>query len=221
MTKSHILDRDARRWFEKAQIQHRRWEFGRDTLYKMCAATRHDDINATMSKLWLIGRSHSAALERSHTPSETYATTYEKTARRMAARGKLDQLLDNVTRAGRSSRACSIAQLQAARDIVEYLTDLFFGTTGQRKISLASKYLHFHQSAIPIFDSISAAVLRQLVPKRDIAETHRPLITTTYGLHLARFGHTFDTLIASGYTPTTRTLDNLLLYLGTRRSEMI
>jgi hypothetical protein len=57
---------EAHRHWPGARSQARRWERGRRALYDLCHRSSHDDLDLTISKLWLIGRSHAAALERTH-----------------------------------------------------------------------------------------------------------------------------------------------------------
>lgn len=42
-----------------------RWEFGNNILYKMCEKNPlHNDADVLIGKIWLIGRSYAAAIER-------------------------------------------------------------------------------------------------------------------------------------------------------------
>ena len=42
-----------------------RWEYGNSVLYRMCKEQpEHKDIDVIVGKIWLIGRSYAAAIER-------------------------------------------------------------------------------------------------------------------------------------------------------------
>jgi hypothetical protein len=198
---------EARRWWERSQQYQSRFSHGRNALYRMCEGTTHDDLPSTISKLWLIGRSHAATLERTHRPSGT--DVYLDTARRMAARGHLDSLLAKVPD---SVESYSLDDLTAIHDAVSYLAGIFAITSKQFKLSLATKYLHFHRPTIPILDRYSEWTLFTLVPRVKSLQADGTLKGSRYGKHLLRFSWLFREMREHDYPVSARAIDNFLLY---------
>jgi hypothetical protein len=90
---------------------------------------------------------------------------------------------------------------------VSVVTGILLELTEQEKISLASKYLHYHLPVIPIYDSISNAAFRNLAPPVTRG-------TGVYQGHLQRFKHVFVSLTAVGeFEPVNaRTIDDFVLW---------
>ncbi len=203
---------EARKAYEISQEQ---WPFdcGMDALYAMCRSTpEHTDIKKTVSKLWLIGRSYAAALER-RSDVEKYADDpYHPTAQKLKDRGFVDVILNDVRRA----KPYTETHLDLVAELVARLTRVFEETTGLRKVSLATKYLHFHEPTIPIFDNINSTVLRRFVRKEDVHEDLLRLWNSGEGYerHLARFVTTMWRLQEEGFDTDAKKLDAFLLHIG-------
>ena len=160
------------------------WKAGRESLYALCRKSTHADVEATASKLWLIGRSHAAALERMPDRAGGYGKLYWNTARAM------DWLDEDLAKLRALRRSYDVPHLLAMARLVERLADTFRARTKLWKISLASKYLHFHDDAIPIYDQLSVLALRRLVPRHEFSELRRELTedkSTAYRTHLAAY----------------------------------
>ncbi len=140
-----------------------RWQYGNEILYRMCREDpKHDDPDVIVAKIWLIGRTYAAAIER------------RKNAEGFAG----DFYYDVVAPAIRTISGDLDSRLAAINDIEipdENATDLviethhllmkaFYEITGLEKRSLAAKYLHFHApAAFYIYDSIANRRSRMLV----------------------------------------------------------
>lgn len=154
---AYNLEKHAGKYWKAAQDYHRRYELGRNALYALCASARHDNSEATVSKLWLVGRSHSAALERTHVPhADRKKEPYWKAAEALR-KLRLDDHLDAVRDRG---NAYDDAHVEIITECVASVTNVLAGVMGQSKLSLATKYLHFHAPAVPIFDSVSTRCTR-------------------------------------------------------------
>lgn len=200
---AHNLEKHARKYWDKAQEYHRRYALGRNALYALCGSARHDDPEATVSKLWLVGRSHSAALERTHVPqAERKKEPYWRAAEALR-KLRVDEKLDAVRKRGESYDDAHVEAIDAC---VASVTDALSHVMGQRKLSLATKYLHFHAPALPIFDSVSQAVYKSFIDQRGGGEGK-------YGTHVRRFVRVRDALNELGHAPATaRAIDNFAMY---------
>jgi hypothetical protein len=196
------------RSFDRAQEYCEVWMPGREALARLCRERpSHSDVAATISKLWLIGRSHAAALERRPRGNrDEDEDIYRLVAKDMARKSVV---LDNGLRKLRRRRDLYAAEgLLEIHGLVNILAQLFERSTGVFKISLASKYLHYHDTRIPILDTLAEGALRDLVPKR----TASIVVKTRYGAHLARFARAHDILKRKRFKVDARRLDNFLMW---------
>src|SRR4030042_2454943 len=120
------------------------WDLGNEVLYTLCRNhPRHDRPDAIIAKIWLIGRSYAAAIERrknangKDTSDDFYKTTVVRKIKKSRLDDWLGSLPKNVTHAW--------AEVGLAVTVHKRLMDLFSDMTGLDKRSLASKYLHFHR----------------------------------------------------------------------------
>jgi hypothetical protein len=148
------------------------WDFGNEVLYDLCNKNpNHDCEDKIIAKVWLIGRSYAAALERKRNMSTEPKSDdfYVKTvAPKMKASG-LDEWIATIP----DGIILSQCQLGLAVKVHWQLTNLFKEIIGNdiSKRSLASKYLHFHRpKAFFIFDKRATEAIKQITPSRGIPE---------------------------------------------------
>lgn len=142
------------------------WHFGNSVLYEMCSSQPlHTDPDVIVGKLWLIGRSYAAAIERRKTgdANDSEAFYYNVVAPKLQEIGQeLDQRIAQLNQFSKPTED----NLDLILNTHKFLTDAFNEITGLEKRSLASKYLHFHcPKMFYIYDSRSAAAIRKYVPK--------------------------------------------------------
>jgi hypothetical protein len=135
------------------------WDLGNQVLYDLCSNhPLHKSRQEIIAKVWLIGRSYSAALERRKNKSEDSLGDlfYEDIAAPEIQKQEIDcwiEPLDGNTK---------------PEEIVEThfkLTQIFYDITKLEKRSLASKYLHFHRPDLFfIYDSRAVNATRQITP---------------------------------------------------------
>jgi len=141
-----------------------RWDLGNEVLYRLCEQhphhTKEDEI---LAKIWLVGRSYSAAIERRRESREIGGEAfYTSVVGPKMRRAKIDNWLAPLLRYSRPT----IENCVELIDTHKRLTDLFRDITGLEKRSLASKYLHFHfRNLFYIYDSRAAQSLATLAPR--------------------------------------------------------
>lgn len=194
--------------------------WGNDVLYRMCRdAPKHTSIDVVASKLWLIGRSYAAAIERG--AEKDYHM--ERMAWLMIREG-----LDDELRKVETIDYPDHESLGVVLQVHKFLTDLFAkpveqGGTGVAKRSLASKYLHFHQpKAFFLYDSISKNKLGQAL-KGSGFRPHRPAaadVDPDYSEFAQRCIHYRDRVHGAGSGPllSPRWIDMQLQSYERRRS---
>ena len=144
------------------------WEFGNSILYQMCKDNpKHDQADVVVGKIWLIGRSYAAAIERRKNADDYLGDDfyYEAVAPMMLEIGKeLDERLSYLNNTDGLIVDCVPEILSAHK----FLMDAFTELTGLEKRSLASKYLHFHCPAkFFIYDSRARMAIGKLVKRPD------------------------------------------------------
>jgi hypothetical protein len=138
------------------------WDLGNEVLYQLCAShPLHTYLPAVVAKVWLIGRSYAAALERrkSTETAEANDDFYLKTAAPAIMKSDIDSWIVSA----RQHSAIGLSSLTASLEAHRRTTDLFKSISKQDKRSLASKYLHFHvPSMFYIYDSRAVEAMREL-----------------------------------------------------------
>ena len=142
------------------------WEFGNEILYRMCREyPYHEREDVVIGKLWLIGRSYAAAIERRKNVNDYLGDEfyYDVVAPKMLEIGKeLDCQLETL----RKSNGSIVDDLGLILVTHKYLMDAFHDITGLEKRSLASKYLHFHcHEKFYIYDNRARVSIRKMVKR--------------------------------------------------------
>ena len=130
------------------------WDWANSILYNMCnEKPNHDDVNITVGKLNIIGRTYSATIERGAGSNFKIIN-----AAKQINNSEIDKLLQKI-------KLIDFPNFENIEDILKvhkYFTDILLKETGLNKRSLASKYLHFHApKAFFIYDSIANKKIRE------------------------------------------------------------
>jgi len=195
------------------------WDLGNQVLYSLCEHhPKHDRGDAIIAKVWLIGRSYAAAIERRKNAKDSSDDFYETTVVGKIRKSALDEWLswlpDRMTDPWRE-----LGQVVAVH---KRLMDLFTDMTGLEKRALASKYLHFHRPDLFfIYDSRAKRAVGKATPSiRKIARIEANPADHQY-LTLVRrcqwirddVAQRFNTLL------TTRQVDKILLRITDRMKK--
>ena len=189
-----------------------RWTFGNSILYKMCKDNpKHTDPDVIVGKIWLIGRSYAAAIERRKDANqETDNFYFDIVAPNMKRIGiKLDKKISTLSK----SSSSDIENLLTTH---KFLTDEFNKISHLQKRSLASKYLHFHcPEKVFIYDSRANNAINKLVV-RPYKSAHNNLSPSEYDKEYGKFvckvlelKHFLETELKKHLSP--RDIDNFLL----------
>lgn len=195
------------------------WQFGNKVLYDMCENNpKHNNEDIIVGKLWIIGRTYAAAIERRKNTKEVDSGDdfyFNVVAPSMMEIGDtLDAMISSL-----SVYDCidenNIGQIISVHNL---LTVIFNEISGLDKRSLASKYLHFHlPNLFYIYDSRADNAIRKMV-KNDQAISQFRQRYLSYEHDKTYFDFFFkayflDKHIESkiGYRLTPREIDSLLL----------
>jgi len=147
-------------WALRAMDRPSPWRIGNDALYDLCRARpRHKKEADVLAKIWLIGRSYAAAIERRNNGTQDNDRYYVTRVVPAIIKSPMDTWLADARQAGRAS----IKSAAVALEVHRKTTALFGRISGLNKRSLASKYLHFHVPELFfIYDSRAVAALGAL-----------------------------------------------------------
>jgi hypothetical protein len=136
------------------------WDLGNKALYKLCSEhPLHKKDQEIIAKIWLIGRSYAAAIERHKSKSSDAKGDkfYERKVAPKIRRSEIDKWFAQLKKNPIAENAI---------ETHSKLTELFYEISELEKRSLASKYLHFHRPDLFfIFDSRSVAAIRKVTPR--------------------------------------------------------
>jgi hypothetical protein len=139
------------------------WDLGNQVLYSLCQEhPTHDRGDAIIAKIWLIGRSYAAAIERRKNVEDTSDDFYETTVVEKIKTSPIDAWLSNLP----VRMIEPWKELGAVVTTHKRLMDLFRDITRLEKRSLASKYLHFHRPDLFfIYDSRARGAITKVTPR--------------------------------------------------------
>ncbi|HEY5239493.1 MAG TPA: hypothetical protein VIJ62_14015 [Rhizomicrobium sp.] len=146
-------------------MQNKLWEKGDRALYEFCRREpRHNDISSTVPKLWLIGRSYAAPIERGAGGGDL-DKIYSEAAIKLK-KSRLDEKLSRLKPSDHPD--CELA-LGIHNLVIGCLPDKNGYSKCRR--SVASKYLHFHRpEQFVLFDSRAKSAVAKffVLEKNDI-----------------------------------------------------
>ncbi len=134
------------------------WDLGNRTLYDLCQNhPGHNTTEEIIAKIWLIGRSYAASIERRRNADQFGDGFYEATVAPTVKESAIDEWLTGISNDDVANTVV----------IHKKLMDLFASITGGlEKRSLTSKYLHFHKpGAFFIYDSRARQAITKVVPR--------------------------------------------------------
>ena len=204
--------------YEKAVSQYEEeFKLTDDVLYDLCKShPGHTHYDKIVAKCCIIGRTYATGIERLIKTTGAMA----KLTRHMSKRSsEITKILNGISNLREPLTASNLeAILRAHAKFIDVLKDV----TSERKsaISFISKYMHFHQPLVPIYDSIAVKRIRKtpitlrwnksLIPPE---LSYRPHGNNEYFRYCCRFLWLYHQLQDTGRNPTVRLTDYFLLYL--------
>ena len=144
--------------------KNKKWMLGNNVLYKLCSNfPGHTNPEEIRAKIWLIGRSYAASIERrskknkKHINDDFYDYIVQKFIK-FNKEHKFDEKLNKL-----KNKKFNEDTLKKVIALHYELTKFFKKLTGKEKRSLASKYLHFHIPIFPIYDSRANNSIKKIV----------------------------------------------------------
>lgn len=127
------------------------WDLGNRVLYDLCANhPHHNSEEVIIAKLWLIGRSYAAAIERRKNKENQNDDFYVNHVAPIVKKSGIDEWLEKLIGINHIEPEHVDTILEAHKQVML----LFELISGLEKRSLTSKYLHFHfPNLFYIYDS--------------------------------------------------------------------
>lgn len=141
------------------------WDLGNGILYDMCKKyPKHINEEEIIAKIWLIGRSYAASIERRKNKDELNDDFYIETVAPALKDWGIDRRIAFLNQKKRMSDEAVFSALE----LHGYMQGIFKKITGLEKRSLASKYLHFHLPHIfYMYDSRAGLAVGKLIGKKN------------------------------------------------------
>lgn len=190
------------------------WDLGNEMLYELCRAhPGHRTDEEILAKVWLIGRSYAASIERRRGKRDSVGDDfYLDVVAPAIKRAGVDRWFAPLRDLGRPD-AGSVVPVHAR------LTALFEQISGLEKRSLASKYLHFHfPRAVYIYDARTDRAMRQVTPAPRLRGVPFDAYDEPYArffLRCVEFHEEIEQLVGRRLSP--REVDKVLLAAADRR----
>lgn len=149
---------------KKYKNKNSRWRLGNAILYEMVEKyPKHNNEDEIVAKMWIIGRTYAAAIERRPNKAETPGDFYYGYVAPKLKDSKIDEKIDSLKKYSSITKD----NLPEILSVHKYLMDLFTKLTKKEKRSLVSKYLHFHLPELFfIYDSRVASVITKFTGRR-------------------------------------------------------
>ena len=185
------------------------WRLANSVLYDMVTKhPHHTNKNEVVSKMWIIGRTYAAAIERRPNKADTPGDFYYDYVAPKLIESDIDQRINSL----RQYQTITSDNLPSILSVHKYLMDLFTALTHKEKRSLASKYLHFHLPKLFfIYDSRVASVITKFAGKRPRRFVLPEDADKTYADFCYKALLIYNELKNEYSDEKTRVIDNILL----------
>ncbi|MFH1311472.1 MAG: hypothetical protein ABIH65_03645 [Nanoarchaeota archaeon] len=201
-----IIDFDINKF---NNLKDKKWMLGNNILYKMCSDyPSHTDSEEIRAKIWLIGRSYAASIERRANKKKINDDFYDYVVQEFIKFNNKNKFDEKLTKL--KNQELNKDTLKEILSIHEELTQFFKELTGKEKRSLASKYLHFHIPLFPIYDLRANSSIKKIV-KGTIEDTNLAN-DEEYSKFCNKILFLYDSIKdKTGKAPTLREIDTFLI----------
>src|SRR4051812_35154771 len=127
----------------------------------------HARRSSVCAKLWIIGRTYATGIERKVATTGSQGSSMSQVTDLFLSHApEIDGLFDELREI---TEPLDLVRLKAIVSIHGRLVSLLCPITrkNQSTRSFVSKYMHFHNPAVPIYDSVATAALRGLIRWHD------------------------------------------------------
>ena len=193
------------------------WKVMDDVLYRLCRDNPdHARRSSVCAKLWIIGRTYATGIERKVATSGTQGSSMSQvTEHFLAHANEIDSWFRELRNTDEPLNAEKLSLIVTIHGrMVRLLCPITHRYQSTR--SFVSKYMHFHNPAVPIYDSVAVTALTGLLRwNKTLSVFEMPTdADQEYGWYTMRFFGLYQKARAIGLIPTVRHLDHYLLSLA-------
>jgi hypothetical protein len=161
-----------------------------ETLYNLCQQHPDHRVLASINaKLWIIGRTYATGIERKIPSRNTQGSSLSQlSAHVLAHRRSVESVFRRLARISEPLTPEKLRNIVDAHGrFVRLLQPILRGKQSPR--SFASKYMHFHCPAVPLYDTYAVKALRHLYRWQDHFEIFDLPVEADeeYGWYVMRF----------------------------------
>jgi hypothetical protein len=186
-------------------------------LYDLCdQCPDHQNRASVNAKLWVIGRTYATGIERKIKSTGSQGSSMKRLADHIwTHRAAVDAIITSLDGYQGSLTIDALKRIQEGHgQFVRLVRPLLIDEQSAR--SFVSKYLHFHRSAVPIYDTVAQAALRSVIRWRDtfLVFQQPEHADSDYARFSFRFWQLHTTAQSSGAAVTVKHLDHYILALA-------
>ena len=197
------------------------WSFGNNVLYNLCRDyPGHKEPDVVIAKVWLIGRSYAAAVERRKSNTKSWEIANEAFYEKKVAPALISSDIDGCIKHLQQFKRVDRKNVSMILETHKHLVDVLSKITGQNKRSLASKYLHFHlPNLFYLYDNRAANGFRKLKPRYRPGWMPEGAFDSTYSNFSLKLLHLQEE-IARDFRQqlTPRQIDRMLLKVASQKT---
>lgn len=183
-------------------------------LYDLCVeCPEHQSRASVNAKLWVIGRTYATGIERKIKATGSQGSSMKQLADHIwKHRAEVDAIIAGLDECQNGLTLDGLKCIQEGHGrFVKLIQPLLIKEQSAR--SFVSKYLHFHRSAVPIYDTVVCAASPKIVRWNPKFEVFHPPTNADadYARYTFRFWQIHEAAQRSGANVSVKLLDNYLL----------
>jgi len=197
-----------------------KWHILDGTLYGLCRQNReHRTWDSVAAKVWIIGRTYATGIERKIPTRNTQGSSLSQLVEHILQnRRVVDSIFGELAEVFEPLTPKKLKTIVDAHGrFVKVLQPILRRRQSPR--SFASKYMHFHCSAVPLYDTYAVTALRHLYRWEDCFEVFALPASTDqeYAWHVMRFWQLYHAAKTARERVTVKLLDLYLLCVAEKR----
>ena len=189
------------------------WKTVDQILYRLCSEyPLHSDLPSVTAKVVIIGRAYATQIERKVSTKRTQGSSISQVAALFFDHhAEMDQWFVRIGKITGNLTASNISEILTIHGLIlGLLAKLTIRKQSVR--TFVSKYMHFHNPVVPIYDSVADGFLPQLISLEDIQIPAAECVDVTYARYAYGFLKLYQSATSQGVPVTMRLLDSYLMW---------
>lgn len=187
------------------------WKTVDQTLYTLCSEHRsHNRLSSVTAKVAIIGRTYTTGIERKVPTTGTQGSSISQVAKCFFKhRKKMNRWFVRLGKITEPLTSSNIPELLTIHGLIlELLTKIT--RDEQLARSFVSKYMHFHNPVVPVYDNVANEFMPKLIPMPGVQMFTAQHADATYANYVSRFAKLYQAA-GSQVRVTVRALDYYII----------